>query len=132
MKTLNKTIFAATLCLFAAAPAFAGHGHDRDKSTVPYRVAQRLDHQQHRIAKGVRSGKLTHREVKKLRAEQREIRRLVRRFQSDGHFSGKELRYLDKRLDRVSLKIKRMKHNDIRRYVQLHERYSHADYARRL
>jgi septal ring factor EnvC (AmiA/AmiB activator) len=130
MITLKQTLFAAALGLFAAAPAFACHGHER--GGVPKHIAQRLDNQQHRIARGIRSGELTHREAKRLKHQQREIKQLVRRYQADGRFSNKELRNLDRRLDRASRQIKRLQRNDITRYVQLHERYRHADYARKL
>ena len=130
MITLKQTLFAAALGLFAAAPAFASHGHEKD--AVPRHVAQRLEHQQQRIAQGVRSRKLTHKEVRVLQRQQREIRHLVRCYQEDGRFSRRELRDLDRRLDRAGRQIKRLSKNDIRRYVNMHEHYAHADYARKL
>lgn len=130
MKPLKQTLLAASLTLFALVPAFASQGHEHARSSG--QVMQRLDNQQQRIAHGIRSRQLTHKEARVLQQEQWEIRHLVRRYHEDGRFSNKELRILDRRLDKSSLQIKRLRHNDLERYVQLHERYGHTDHERRL
>lgn len=130
MKPLKQTLLAASLTLFAVVPAFASQGHEHAQSSR--QVMQRLDNQQQRIAQGIRNRQLTHREASVLQQEQREIRQLVRRYHKDGRFSHKELRVLDRRLDKSSLQIKRLRQNDLERYVQLHERYGHRDHERRL
>jgi septal ring factor EnvC (AmiA/AmiB activator) len=130
MKILNKTLVAVSLCLITAGSAFASHGNDR--SWRHDNILQRLERQQHRIDRGVKHHQLTHKEEKRLRRQQRKIRRMARRFYRDGYLSKKEHRLLNRQLRASSRQIKRLKHNDLEPYVNLHHRYCHKDYARRL
>ena len=130
MITLKQTLLAATLGLCVAAPAFASHGHE--KSGVPEHIAQRMEHQQARIDRGIRSRKLTHKEAHVLNRQQREIRELVRRYGRDHRYSRKEVSNLERRLDKASLTIRRLVRNDLTRYVDLHQRYGHVDHHREL
>ncbi|MEJ2591003.1 MAG: hypothetical protein P8178_06325 [Candidatus Thiodiazotropha sp.] len=130
MITLKQTLLAATLGLCVAAPAFASHGHE--KSGLPEHVAQRMEHQQARIARGIRTRRLTHKEAHVLKRQQREIRELARRYGRDHRYSHKEVSNLERRLDKAGLMIRRLVRNDLTRYVDLHQRYGHADHHREL
>jgi septal ring factor EnvC (AmiA/AmiB activator) len=125
MKTLNKTLAAVSLCLFTAGSAFAHKGDDRFWRHD--NIQERLERQQYRIDQGVKRHQLTRKEEKQLRRQQREIRRMARRFYRDGHLSKKERRLLNQQLDASSRRIKRLKHNDLERYVNLHYRYCYTD-----
>ena len=130
MKTLTQTLLIASLSLFAVVPAFAHHGDGGYSKSD--RIMERLDRQQRRIAKGIKSDELTRKEAKLLKQDQRDIRQLVRLFRDDGRLSKVERRYLNRRLDRSSQLIKRMKHNDLNRYVLMHERYGQRDHSQGL
>lgn len=130
MKTLNRTLIALSLSMFVAVPAFAAHGYDRPLKRD--NVFERLERQHHRIDQGVRHRQLTRKEAKILRRQQRDIRNLARLFYRDGHFSKKERRLLNRQLSESNQRIKRLKHNDLERYVDLHQRYGYRDHARRL
>ena len=130
MKALSKILIAGSLSLCAVAPAFAHQGHDR-----PFKgdnLLERMERQQNRIDRGVMNYQLTRKEAKQLRRQQRKIRYLAWRFYGDGHLSKKERRRLQRELDKSSRKIKRLKHNDLERYVNLHHRYGNRDQAHKL
>lgn len=86
------------------------------------RVHDRLQRQQQRIERGVENGALTRQEAKKLKKEQRKIRKLARNFRSDGKLSRTEKAKLHKKLDRAGKRIWKLKHND---RVRNH-RYQHS------
>jgi hypothetical protein len=75
-----------------------------------------LDRQQSRIEQGIESGKLTRKEAKVLKRQQRKTRHLYREFREDGRLSKRERRELDRRLDRVSDQIWELKHNERSRF----------------
>jgi septal ring factor EnvC (AmiA/AmiB activator) len=130
MKTLSTTLIAVTISLLAVSPAFASHGdgygmkHDR--------IQERLERQHHRIKAGVRKHQLTHKEAKTLKRHQRDIRYLLRLFSDDGHLSKRERRILDRELSHSSRQIRRLKHNELERYVDLHQRYDRPHKGHRL
>lgn len=130
MKTLNQTLMAVSLSLFAVVPAFGSHGNDRPMRSD--NIVQQLERQQHRIHKGVKNRQLTRKEAKLLRRQQRRIRHLAHRFYRDGYLSKKERRLLNRELRDSSRLIKRLKHNDMERYVDRHQRYGYRDHAGRL
>ncbi|MEJ2453878.1 MAG: hypothetical protein P8103_06940 [Candidatus Thiodiazotropha sp.] len=130
MKTLSKTLIAISLSLLAAAPAFAYHGEDQGKDHG--KISERLERQQQRIEQGVKRHQLTRKEVKQLKRQQHDIHYLVRVFGKDGRLSKRERRILNRELDSSSWQIKRLRHNELERYVNLHERYGKRDHARRL
>ena len=119
MNHFAKNLFVATLCLYAAAPAFAGHRHER--------LFDRLDRQQIRIERGIESGKLTRWEARKLMKQQRRIHRLAREFYADDHLGKRERRILNKKLDRASDRIHALKHNDEYRYARYGDGHLHRD-----
>ncbi len=97
-------LFLLTLGL--AMPAFA--------RTSPYDLERS---QMRRIQQGIISGELTRKEVKILRLEQRDIRRMKRHFIRDGRISRYERRILRKRYARAGRHIYRLTHNYRTRYV---------------
>jgi hypothetical protein len=131
MNRKAQTLMIAALALFAAAPVFAGHGHGDDDRHPRhaqrhhgdgYRVAEvrnRLGFQRTRIERGIDNGSLTHKEERKLRKQQHEIRHLARDFREDGYLSRKEHRILTGKLDKASDRIWRLKHNDADRYCRI-------------
>ena len=130
MKILSKTLIAFSLSLYAMVPAFASNGDHHppeDRS-----ILERLERQQHRIDQGVENRQLTDKEAKLLRRQQREIRHMARRFFKDGTLSKRERQWLNRELNLASLHIKRFTHNDLNRYVDLHQRYGHNQYPRSL
>lgn len=75
----------------------------------------RVDHRQHmqhaRIREGMATGDLTRREVSRLRAEQRHIRRTERRAKADGQVTVSERRRLHSEQQRAHRDIRRQKHD---------------------
>lgn len=78
--------------------------------------AAREDRRQHRqkarIHQGVSSRELTEGEAARLRSEQRRIRRSERRAEADGDVSAREKRRLERRQDKASRDIHRLKQNE--------------------
>lgn len=97
MKTLTRAaIFLTVLTL----TAFSAGSEDRRQVI-----------QQARITQGVVSGELSPAEAKKLRRQQRHIRRVERRAQVDGVVSPREEAKLERKQDRASRRIYRQKHD---------------------
>ncbi len=92
------------------------YGHD----DFDERFHHRQYRQQSRIEDGIYNGRLTPREIEKLRCEQEEIADLERRFLRDGWFSDREKRILQKKLNKANRRIYKYKHN--------RRRVSHKDY----
>ena len=88
-------------------------------------IESRLDRQQQRIDAGIRRGSLTAAEVRKLRHAQRGVFRLERRLEYNGNLCDRDLSRLHHRLDRISEKIYRLKHN---RHVSRRYLPGHADW----
>lgn len=123
MKQLTKVTCAALITCMSISPALVfahgkgGHFH------------QRLERQQYRIENGLESGELTRREAKKLRRQQRKIRRMVKYFREDGVLTKAERNKIRNKIDRASDRIWAFKHNDDR-YHREHRnhKYSHHDH----
>ncbi len=76
------------------------------------RINQRQKHQQHRIAQGIQSGKLTPREAARLEQQQAHISRYEARSRADGGgVSRAERARLEQMQDRASRNIRRQKHD---------------------
>jgi hypothetical protein len=75
------------------------------------RVDKRQDRQQARIREGIGSGEVTRAEARRLRAEQRHIRRAERRAKADGEVTVRERARLERRQNKVSRDIRRQKHD---------------------
>ena len=75
-------------------------------------IDRREHHQRARLAQGVRSGELTHREAQRLRAEQAALRAEERLYRRTGDgLSRWERRDLHRDLNRTSRDIRRQKHD---------------------
>ena len=70
-----------------------------------------LENQKERIQDGVRSGEITKPEAKKLRAQQKHIRKTERAMKADGQMTKKERKVLDRKQDRASENIKHENHD---------------------
>ena len=125
MNNLSKTLIALSLGLMVAAPAFAAHGEGQGGQLQS--VNERLERQHQRIERGMDKHQLTRKEARLLRQQHRDIRYLARVFSQDGHLSKRERRILNRELDASSWQIKRLKHNDLERYVGMHQRYGKRD-----
>lgn len=76
------------------------------------RVDRRQFRERSRIAEGVRSGELTRREARNLRAGQRHVRRMERRAEADGVVTPREARRLEHAQDVQSARIYNQKHDE--------------------
>lgn len=70
-------------------------------------IRDRLEHQQAVIERGIETGALTRREVKELRQEQRDIRRLAEDLHDAGTSRGERRRILNTRLDRIDHRLRK-------------------------
>ena len=103
---LLKTLSILPLAVVFSLPAYAHPGHDDS------RFDKRFDRQHERIKAGIQSGELTKKEAGKLKKQQRKNEKLERKFSADGYLSRKERKTLEKKQDKASQKIRRLKHND--------------------
>ncbi len=106
MKQYLTIAFAASLMAINAPVHATGRDHG---------VNQRQHHQVLRIRQGIKSGELTRPEVKHLTREQQRIRRMERKFRSDGELTFKERARLQGRLNRASHHIYQEKHDNQQR-----------------
>lgn len=88
------------------APALAQDGARREQG-----VDRVQENQQDRIGQGVKSGQLTAGEAARLEHNQASINRETNRLGSDGQFTKRDARMIDRRQDRQSRAIYRLKHN---------------------
>lgn len=109
---MKKILALASITSLAvlAMPAQARHsGPELDRID---RIEQRLENQRLRIREGIDSGELTRKESRRLRKQQRHIKRLTRRFMYDGYLDRYEFSELKYELNRASKRIYHLKHND--------------------
>ena len=85
--------------------------HDDDRRDQTPRVDQREQNQRERIQQGVRSGELTKPEARRLRTEQKDIRRDERAAKSDGRVTAGERKQLHREQNTASRDIHRQKHD---------------------
>lgn len=113
---MKKTFLISALTLvylvILSASAFAG-------------INNRLAKQHRRIHNGIHDGSLTRSEAKSLKREHRKIRDLRERFLRNGHLSRNERQSLNRKLDRASDHIYRLKHN--KRFRHKHRHYRDCD-----
>jgi len=74
-------------------------------------VSKKQVRQHYRIKEGVKSGELTRKEAKALRAEQRHIRRTKRRAKADGDVTRRERKAIHRKQRRANRHIYRQKHD---------------------
>lgn len=97
MKKFAIAVLAVSAVTVTAAPAFAAPWQN---------INQRQAQLDRRIDMGVRSGQITRREARSLRDEFRGIARLEARYRATGGLQAWERVDLDRRFDRLSVKIR--------------------------
>ena len=105
MIRLNSLALATAVILTSVAAASARDLNDT--SDIDARRASEA----RRIEEGRRSGQLSGREYRVLKAEQTRIADDERRAKADGYVSPEERRRLNRELDQASSDIHRLKHN---------------------
>ena len=111
MKKILIPILAVAAVTATAAPAFAQNWQN---------INQRQANLDRRIDQGVRNGTITRNEAYRLRAEFRDIANLEARYRRTGGLQQWERQDLDRRFDRLSVKI-RVERRD-------HDRYGRGDH----
>ena len=116
--TFGSLGFAALMlgCSWASAAARSGYDEvaqpaSSSYTVAQYRVEERAQRQEGRIARGVRSGELTPRETRRLVQQQRHVRRVERRARADGVVTASERREIRMEQNRANRTIRRMKNN---------------------
>ena len=106
---MNRLALAAALLVtsFGAASAYDRHNNN-DTADIDARRAR----ESQRIEEGRRTGQLSGREYRFLRAEQARIADHERQAKADGYVSPDERRRLNQELDQASADIHRLKHNE--------------------
>lgn len=106
-----------------------GYKNNHHKKYRGKKIYKRLNNQANRIQNGINNGKLVHREVKKLRHEQRDIKNTLSYYKRDGHLNRYERNKLNQMLDVASHNIQRKISNHRTRYTQQHNKhYDHYTY----
>ena len=103
-------------------PAIADHNNSYSQ------IERRMVRQQARIEQGIHSGELTRKEARRLHNQQTYIAKLGHKFQYDNCLDLYEQRTLERKLDRASNRIYRLKHNHANRN---HFGRGYNDYADR-
>jgi len=98
------------LVLIAASVAALGFGAVAAQAGTP-EENRREALQRARIEQGVKSGRLTRSEAKRLRKGERHISRMDKRFGRDGSYGPREKMRMHRALGRESARIWRLKHN---------------------
>ncbi|MFV0367424.1 MAG: hypothetical protein ACK5KM_03100 [Hyphomicrobiaceae bacterium] len=111
MTTTAKALVIATAIL--ATTSMAANAH----STRP--IDREMGRQAASIEDGRQSGKITWREGRKLRNEQRKIYNLRHRYLADGRMSGREYRRLRTMQKKAAWNIVNQKHDRWRRWKAL-------------
>ena len=104
---MNRLALAAAL-LVTSVGAASAYDRYNDTSDIDARRAR----ESQRIEDGRRTGQLSGREYRFLRAEQARIADHERQAKADGYVSPDERRRLNQELDQASANIHRLKHND--------------------
>jgi uncharacterized membrane protein YebE (DUF533 family) len=90
--------------------AYARHATEQSRHFIQ-QIDARQDRQMDRIEAGMRQGRLTRAEYRKLMHEQREIRAMERHFRADGMIDAREFRRLERALDVANSNIRDEKHD---------------------
>jgi hypothetical protein len=120
-------LLLAGVSLLFATNTYARDWYDDDYDDFDTRFHHKQHRQQSRIEDGIYNGRLTPREIEKLRCEQEEIADLERRFLRDGWFSDREKRILQKKLNKANRRIYKYKHNRRVSHKVYHDDYDHYD-----
>ncbi|BDS14080.1 hypothetical protein [Aureispira anguillae] len=97
------------LLTLIAITAFA---FNADAQTTKKEVTKKQVNQNARIHQGVRSGELTKRETKQLKAQQRDINQTKRAAKADGKVTAKERATIKHKQTKASANIARKKNNN--------------------
>lgn len=121
---MKTTLIKQTLGLLALGLAATGAHASWDRHDQAYtrhanqqsrhfaqQIDARQDRQMDRIEAGMRQGRLTRAEYRKLMHEQREIRAMERHFRADGIIDAREFRRLERALDVANSNIRDEKHD---------------------
>ena len=115
MKTLVKitaiALFASASVSFAQDAGTPSTNPAPTPTTGQDRIDKRQEHQQKRIAEGLKNGTLTPEEAKKLEGREARIQNAEEKAKADGTVTAKEAAKIEKMQDRASKKIHRKKHN---------------------
>ena len=103
---MNKSIQCILAGALAAAIAVPAAAYQRDPG-----VNKRQQRQGERIHQGVKSGELTKKEARQLRAEEKSVRKEEKAFKSDGKLTRNERKQLHKDLNKTSRDIYSEKHD---------------------
>jgi hypothetical protein len=120
MKVLMQTLLVSAL-LVAALPA--AHASPYGSCDGFWGKMSRIER---RIERGVADCRLTYGEERRLSRQQRRIKQLFRELREDGDLSRRDCRTLNDRVARLSDRVRRMKHNDVR-CDDGHDRHSRRD-----
>jgi hypothetical protein len=101
---MKKIILLASIFILTAGSILFA----QDSTPV---VDKRQKRQQARVQQGVAAGEVTRAEARRLRAEQRHIRRAERRAKADGEVSNRERARLQRKQNKASRDIRRQKHD---------------------
>ena len=118
----NKPSFSISWNLGNSTVSY-GNGHNQAYVNQPKkyrgkRIHSRLNNQANRIQQGINKGQLVHREISKLRHEQRHIKNTLSHYKRDGHLNRYERNKLNQLLDVASQNIHRKSNNRKTRYAQ--------------
>ena len=120
MLVLICVLFATPFVSYAERGDYSRHNkHNSNRQNNSYfwqDVQQRQHKQASRIQRGIAKGQLTRREIKKLKREQKNVAKQIRRYKRHNRLSYQDRHALIERMDHVSDRIIGLKHND--RYVQ--------------
>ncbi len=109
-----KTVLVIPMAALLAMPVYANHGNYDGHAHFD----KRMERQKSRVRQGVQSGELTRKEASELRHQQKKIAKQARKFSRDGHLDRNERQKLERKLDKASHRIYRLKHNDRNRHAQ--------------
>ncbi|MES9900994.1 MAG: hypothetical protein ABW148_18510 [Sedimenticola sp.] len=109
MKPITKTLIATTLCLLTATPVYAGYSYNNQNNNQNNNLFNRMIDQHNRIERGVEKGRLTEKEERILKKQQRKFFSQAVKFREDGKISKKERHMLHKMLDKSGKRIKELK-----------------------
>jgi hypothetical protein len=118
MKFFN-TVFVLPLVAVLSNPVMAHVDHSGYA-----KFEDRIERQHNRINKGIRMGELTKKEAQKLRKQHRQIKKLSRQFNKDGHLSRFERKTLKQELNLASHRIYDLKNNDRNRNIRPHDSWN--------
>jgi hypothetical protein len=103
LKNMKKVMVLASMLLIMMASIV--------KAQQTPVVDERQQNQKTRIRQGVVSGEVTRPEAKRLRAEQRHIKRAERRAKADGEVTAQERARLQRKQNKAGRDIRRQKHD---------------------